>query len=130
MRSYITPKARLKHTYYWVHKEEDILFNGTKDVYKILNNQGKVTMKQFYHIRYDPDLDEGFCDMQHMPCACTGCFEHLSNPWLSNLDKPYNQVMLSNPKYVSTLPSYVAIINGIFAKLTKKRNYKPILYGY
>ena len=31
-------KARLKHKYYWVHKEEDIIFNGMKDVYKILNN--------------------------------------------------------------------------------------------
>ena len=28
--------------------------------------------------------------------------------------KPYNHVMLSNPKHVSTLPSYVAIINDIF----------------
>ena len=28
--------------------------------------------------------------------------------------KPYNHVMLSDPKYVSTLPSYVAIMNGIF----------------
>ena len=32
--------------------------------------------------------------------------------------------MLSKPKHVSTLPSYVAIINGIFAKLTKT-NIKP-----
>ena len=31
-------KARLRHKYYCVHKEEDILFNGMKDVYKILNN--------------------------------------------------------------------------------------------
>ena len=28
-------KARLKHKYYWIHKEEDTLFNGMKDVYKI-----------------------------------------------------------------------------------------------
>ena len=28
--------------------------------------------------------------------------------------KPYNHVMLSNPEHVITLPSYVAIINGIF----------------
>ena len=52
--------ARLKHKYYWVHKEEDILFNGMKAVYKILNNQDKVKMEHFYHIRCDPDLDEGF----------------------------------------------------------------------
>ena len=29
--------------------------------------------------------------------------------------------MLSNPKHVCTLPSYVTIINGIFAKLTFKK---------
>ena len=30
--------------------------------------------------------------------------------------------MLSNPKHVSNFPSYVAIINGIHPKLTKKKN--------
>ena len=43
-------KARLKHKYYWIHKEEDTLFNGMKAVYKILNNKDKVSMKEFYHI--------------------------------------------------------------------------------
>ena len=38
-------KARLKHKYYLVHKEEDIIFNVKKSVYNILNNQDKVTMK-------------------------------------------------------------------------------------
>ena len=47
-------KARLKHKYYWVHKEEDTLFNGMKAVYNILNNKDKVSMKHFYHIRCDP----------------------------------------------------------------------------
>ena len=28
--------------------------------------------------------------------------------------KTYKHVMLSNPKHVSALPSYVAIINGMF----------------
>ena len=37
-------KAHLNHKYYWVHKEEDILFNGTNVVYNIPNNQDKVTM--------------------------------------------------------------------------------------
>ena len=68
-------KARLKNKYYWLYKEEDTLFNGMKAVYKILNNQDKVTMKHFYHIRYDPDLDKGFCAIRHIPCACTGCVE-------------------------------------------------------
>ena len=51
--------------------------------------------------------------------------------------KTYNHVKLSNQKYVSALPSYVAIINGIFSKLTwKKKNpdemeikYQLVLYG-
>ena len=38
-------KARLKHKYYWVNKEEDTLFNGMKAVDKILNNRDKVSMK-------------------------------------------------------------------------------------
>ena len=38
--------------------------------------------------------------------------------------QPYNYVMLSNPKHVSTLPSYMTIINGIFARLTFKKKDK------
>ena len=40
-------KERLKKKYYWIHKEEDTLFNGMKAVYKIPNNKDKVSMKQF-----------------------------------------------------------------------------------
>ena len=40
-------KARIKHRYYWVHKEEDKIFNGMKAVYNILNNQDKVTLNTF-----------------------------------------------------------------------------------
>ena len=71
-------KARLKYKYYWIHKEEETLLNGMKDVYKILNNKDKLTMKHFYHVRCDPDLGEGFCAMRRIPCACSGCVEQLS----------------------------------------------------
>ena len=86
-----------------------------KAVNKILNNKYKVSMKQFYHIRCDPDLGEGLCAMRHIPCACSVCVEQLSKPWLPNLDKTLqpNYAMLSNPKYVCTIPSWVDIINGI-----------------
>ena len=40
-------KARLKHKYYWVHTEEEIIFNSMKDACKILNIKDKVTMKTF-----------------------------------------------------------------------------------
>ena len=93
-----------------------------KVVYKILNNQYKVTMKHFYHIRCDPDLDKVLCAMRRISCACTGCVQQLSNTWLSNLDEHYNHVMLLKPKHVSTLPSYLAIINSILPNwLFKKK---------
>ena len=105
-------KARLKHKYYWINKEEETLFNGMKAVYKILNNKDKLLMKHFYHIRRDPDLDEVFCAMRHIPCDFSGCVEQLSKPYLT-WKKCNNHVMLLNHKHVSTLQSYGAIINGI-----------------
>ena len=59
--------------------------------------------------------------MRHIPCACTGCGGQLSKPWLPNLEKHNNHVMLSNQKHVSTLQSYGAIVNGVFAKLNLKK---------
>ena len=58
-----------------------------KDVYKFLNNQDKVTIKQFHHIICDPDLVKIFFVMRRIPCACTGCVEKLSKPWSHNWDK-------------------------------------------
>ena len=40
-------KARLNHKQYCIHKEEGTLFNSMKAVYKILNNNDKVSMKHF-----------------------------------------------------------------------------------
>ena len=53
-------------------------------------------MKHSYHIRCDPELGSGFCAMRRIPCACCGCVEQLSKPWLHNLKKHNNHVMLSN----------------------------------
>ena len=89
-----------------------------KAVYKILNNKDKVSMKHFYRIRCDPELDKGFCAMRHIPCACSGCVEQLSKPWLPNLKKT------QQPRYVihvSTLQYYGVIINDIFDKLNLKK---------
>ena len=114
-------KARLNHKYYWLHKEEEILFNGMKDVYKILDNQDKVTMKDFYHIRCDIDLGEYLCAMQRIPCACTGCVEKLSNLWLPNRYKTPQLRYAIKPKtckYSSILRVYNKwyIAKSIFKK--------------
>ena len=58
-----------------------------KPVYKILNNQDKVTMKTFYHIRCNHDLDKVFFAMRVIHFACTGCVGKLSNTCLPNMDK-------------------------------------------
>ena len=113
-------KARLKHKYYWLHKEEDILFNGMKTIYKILNNQDKVTMRNFYHVICDPDLDEGFCAMRRITCACNRCVEQLSKYWLPNLDKtlqPRYAIKPETCKYPSILRGYN---KWYIAKLTIK----------
>ena len=102
-------KPRLKHKYYWVHKKEDIIFNGMKAVYKILNNQDKVIMKHFYNIRCNPYLDKGFCEMQQIICACTGCVEQLSNNWLPKLDitlQPFYAIEPKTCRYYSILRGY------------------------
>ena len=102
-------EALLKQKYYLVHKWEDILFNGMKDVYKILNNQDKVKIKHFYHIICDPDLDKRLCSMRCITCACTGCFEQLSNPWLPNLDNTLQQrydIEIETFKYYLILRGY------------------------
>ena len=66
-------------------------------------------MKYFYLIICDPDLDKGFCSILHIPCACTGCIELLSKPWLTNLDitlKPNYVIKPETYKYSSILCGY------------------------
>ena len=80
-----------------------------KDVYNTMNNQYKVTMKNFYNIRCDPYLDKGFCAMQRIPFACTRCVEQLSNTWLPNLDKtlqPRYDIKPKTCEYSSILCGY------------------------
>ena len=80
-----------------------------KAVYKILNNKDRVSIKQFYHIRCDPELGKGFCAMRRITCACTGCVEQLSKPWLPTLDKTLQPRYVIEPeicKYSSILHGY------------------------
>eukprot|EP00978_Attheya_sp_CCMP212_P047081 scaffold421216_cov54-Attheya_sp.AAC.1 len=68
-------KARLKNTFYHIHDDKDLLYNGIGATYKILDNRDKVKLKMLYHIRCDPELGQGFCAMQCIPCACNACIE-------------------------------------------------------
>ena len=99
-----------------------------KAVYSVLNNQDNVTMKYFYHIRCNPDLDEGLYAIKRIPCDCTECVEQLSIPWLPNLDKTLQPCYVIKPKTCK----YYFILCGYnkwyIAKLTLKRNNKPRRY--
>ena len=80
-----------------------------KAVYKILNNKDKLSIKHFYHIRCDPELGKGLCAMWRITCACTGCVEKLSKPWLHNLGKNQQPRYVIEPetrKYSSILRGY------------------------
>ena len=80
-----------------------------KAVYKIPNNQDKVTMEHFNNIIRNTDLDDFFCAMRRIPCACTGCVEQLSKTWLPNLDKTLQPRYVIKPetcKYFSILHGY------------------------
>ena len=65
-------------------------------------------MKHFYHIICDPGLDEGFCAMRHIPCACNGCFEQLSKRWLPNFNKTLQPCYIIKPETFN----YSSILNG------------------
>ena len=69
-----------------------------KDVYKFLNNQDKVTIKQFHHIICDPDLVKIFFVMRRIPCACTGCVEQLFKNWLPNRDETLQPRYVTEPE--------------------------------
>jgi hypothetical protein len=101
-------KARLKSTFYHVHDDKDLLYNGIGATYKILDNRDKVKLKMFYHIRCDPDLGQGFCAMRRIPCACNACVQQLSHKWMPNTDK------LLQPRYAIEPPlcKYSAILHG------------------
>ena len=68
-----------------------------------------MSIKHFYHIRFDPELGKGFCAMRRIPCACYGCVEKLSKPWLPNLKKRQQLHYVIEPetcKYSSILRGY------------------------
>ena len=93
-------------------------------------------MKYFYHIRCDPDLDEGLCAMWIIPCDYTGCIEQPSKPWLTHLDKtlqPRYAIELKTCKYYSILSGYnkCYIWNFDFKNILKtktRRRLKMSLY--
>ena len=89
-------------------------------IYKILNNQYKVTIKHFYHIICDPNLDKGLCSMKHITCACTGCVKQLSNTLLPNLDKTLQTCYTIETEKCKYSPILIIYNKWYISKLTLK----------
>ena len=66
-------------------------------------------MKHLNHIRCNTELGECFSAMRRIPCACSGCVDQLSKPWLPNLEKTQQPRYVIEPetwKYSSILRGY------------------------
>ena len=77
-----------------------------KAVNKILNNKDKVTIKHFYHIICDTNLEKVsvLCGAHFV--LVLGVLDNSPNPGYLTWIKPSDHVMLSNQKHVSTLTCF------------------------
>ena len=57
-----------------------LLFCGT--YYKLHGSRG---MSKHYHLRFDPKLGMGVCEIRRIPCACVACTSILYKPWISGI---------------------------------------------
>ena len=42
-------------------------------------------MSKYYHLRFDPKLGNGVCEILRTPCACAACTSMLDKTWISGI---------------------------------------------
>ena len=42
-------------------------------------------LSNHYHLRFDPKLGMGVCEILRIPCACVACISMLEKPWISGI---------------------------------------------
>ena len=42
-------------------------------------------LSKHYHLRFDPKLGNGICEILRIPCACVACKSMLYKPWISSI---------------------------------------------
>ena len=42
-------------------------------------------LSKHYHLRFDPKLGTGKCEISRIPCACVPCTSILEKPWISGI---------------------------------------------
>ena len=43
---------------------------------------GAMGMSNNYHLRFDPKIGMGVCEIRRIPCACVACTSMLDKPWI------------------------------------------------
>ena len=59
--------------------------------------RGSRGLSKHYHLRFDPKLGHGICDIFHIPCACVACTAMLDQAWIyGTLEKNNHATNLSH----------------------------------
>ena len=61
-----------------------------------------------YHLRFDPKLGMGICEILRIPCACVSCTPMLDKPWISGIssDKQERYKPVTKCTYSPVLGSF------------------------
>ena len=46
---------------------------------------GERGLSKNYHLRFDPNLGSGVCEINRIPCSCVACTSMLDKPWISGI---------------------------------------------
>ena len=73
-----------------------------------LKPHGARGLSNHYHLRFDPKLDHGICEIWHIPCACVACTSMLGKPWIYSVSsqKQAHYQPVTNCNYFPVLVSY------------------------
>ena len=42
-------------------------------------------LSKYYHLRFDPKVGMGICEISRITCACVACKSMLYKPWVSDI---------------------------------------------
>ena len=55
----------------------ELIFSGPNS-----KPHGARGLSKHYHLRFDPKLGMGVCEIRRIPCACVACTSILYKPWI------------------------------------------------
>ena len=66
---------------------------------------GAEGLSKHYHLRFDPKLGNGVCEVRRIPCSCVTCTSMLDKPWISGIpsDKKERYKTVTNFTYWKVL---------------------------